>query len=327
MRVLSGLQTSGTGELHIGNYLGAVRQWIQLQDQNEVYYMLANLHAITVPMDPKAVKENVYKMTAMVLALGVDPEKSTLFVQSMVPEHAELTWILNTMAYMGELRRMTQFKDKAGQDQDAVSAGLFDYPVLMAADILLYQANMVPVGQDQKQHLELARNLAERFNNRFGEIFTVPEPHIPKDAARIMSLTDPTKKMSKSLGPDSYIGLLDKPNTIQDKLRKAVTDSENLVRFDVENKPGLSNLLIILSLITHQSLEGLTTHYKDQGYGQFKDDLAAALEKFLTPVQERYERLMKDRDSLEKTLRDGSKKAQTLASEILSKVKEKMGIL
>lgn len=326
MKVLSGIQTSGSGELHIGNYLGAVRQWIELQENNEVYYMLANLHAVTVPLGPSAAKENVSKMAALLLALGVDPQKSTLFVQSLVPAHAELAWLLNTLAYMGELRRMTQFKDKAGIEHDSVSVGLFDYPVLMAADILLYQAESVPVGDDQKQHLELARQLAQRFNQRFGRIFTVPEPFIPADAARIMGLDNPTKKMSKSFGPNNYLGLLDDMPTIRGKMKKAVTDSANEVRFDPAAKPAITNLLTIFSALTKRSIKDLEKDYGSTGYGRFKTDLGEAVIAFLAPIQERYQSIMADQVKLEQLLRQGSAKAQLTAGLTLKKSKERMGI-
>jgi tryptophanyl-tRNA synthetase len=327
MRVLSGVQTSGTGELHIGNYLGAIKQWIELQDGNDVFYMLANLHAITVPIDPEAAKENVYKIAALYLALGLDPKKATIFVQSLVHEHAELAWLLNNIAYMGEMRRMTQFKDKAGDDQEGVTVGLFDYPVLMAADILLYQAGQVPVGDDQKQHLELTRNLAERFNNKYGQTFTVPEYYAPKEGARIMGLNNPDKKMSKSLGPDNYISLLDTPEQIREKMKKAVTDSDNLVKFDKENKPGVSNLLVIFSAVANRSIEDLENDYGSTGYGRFKNDLAEALISFLTPIQEKYHTVITDRAMLDEVLSEGSKKAQAVAAQTLEDVKTKMGIL
>ncbi len=326
MRVLSGIQTSGNGELHIGNYLGAIKQWISLQDKNEAFFMLANLHAITVPFEPEAIRNNAYKMTALYLALGLNPDQATIFLQSMVHEHAELAWLLNTLTYMGELRRMTQFKDKAGEDQEAVSVGLFAYPVLQAADILLYQADQVPVGEDQKQHIELTRNIAERFNNRFGQTFTLPEPAIPQTVARIMGLDNPTKKMSKSLGEDNYISLLDDPARIREKMKRAVTDSDNSVRFDPEQKPAISNLLVIFSAVTDQSIESLATHYQSAGYGQFKNDLAEALISFLEPVQAKYQKIITDQTELDRLLKQGAEKAQAVAHHTLADVKQKMGI-
>lgn len=328
MRVLSGITTSGQGELHLGNYVGAVKQHIELQNDNEVYYMMANLHAITVPHAPEQVKENVYKIAALYLALGLDPEKSTLFVQSLVPAHTELTWLLNTIAYMGEMRRMTQFKDKAGDDQDAVSVGLFDYPVLQAADILLYRPDIVPVGEDQKQHIELTRNLAERFNNRFGDTFVLPEPHIPQKAARIMGLDNPTKKMSKSASStDNYISLLDPADTIQSKMKRAVTDSDNAVRYDKEAKPAISNLLVIFEAISGRGIESLENEYGTTGYGRFKNDLADVIIDFLAPVQSKYQAIITDRSGLDALLRGGSEKASVVAKKTLTLAKEKMGVL
>ncbi len=327
MRVLSGIQTSGTGELHIGNYIGAVKQWIEFQDAHEAYYMLANLHAITVPIEPDVTRDNVYKVAALYLALGLDPKKSTIFVQSKVHEHAELGWLLNCVAYMGEMKRMTQFKDKAGDDQEGVSVGLFDYPVLMAADILLYNPQLVPVGDDQKQHVELTRNLAERFNNKYGKTFAIPDVYTPDHAARIMGLDNPMKKMSKSLGPNNYISLLDDPAKIREKMKKAVTDSESEVRFDKEKKPAVSNLLTIFSVVTNRSIEDLEKDYGTTGYGRFKNDLAEALVAFLEPVQQKYQVIISDKSELEKVLAEGSARAQELAAKTLQDAKNRMGIL
>lgn len=326
MRVLSGITTSGNGEAHIGNYLGAMKQHIELQDQHEVFYMLANLHAITVPLDPSAVKENVYKIAAMYLALGLDVSKATLFVQSLVPAHAELAWLLNSIAYMGEMKRMTQFKDKAGDDQEAVSVGLFDYPVLMAADILLYQAQIVPVGDDQKQHVELTRNLADRFNNRYGETFVLPEPYIPEKAARIKGLDNPAKKMGKSHGAMNYLGLTDDEPTIREKIKRAVTDSDTEVRYDLTQKPAISNLLVIFSAVTGRSIEDLENDYRTTGYGRFKNDLAEASVAYIDPIRTRYEQILADKTALDKILQTGSAKAQEVADQTLRLVKDKMGI-
>lgn len=325
-RVLSGMQPSGNGELHLGNYLGAAKQWVALQEEYDAYYMIVNMHAITVPYDPEILKENVYKVAALYMALGVDPQKSTIFVQSLVPEHTELTWLLNQVATMGELRRMTQFKDKA-EDQENASVGLFDYPVLMAADILLYQTNLVPVGEDQKQHLELTRNLAERFNNRFGQTFVVPEPHIPTESARIMGLDNPAKKMSKSAGPDNFISVLDTPEMIREKLKKAVTDSDNQVRYDKEHKPAISNLLTIFSAVSGKTIDELTQQYGSAGYGTFKNDLAEATISFLEPIQAKYGAIMADRAALDSLLKEHSHKAQQVAQETMRAAKDKMGVL
>ncbi len=327
MRVLSGMQPTGNGELHIGNYLGAAKQWIELQNDHDAFYMIVNLHAITVPYQPEILRDNVFKLAAIYLALGLDPAKATIFVQSLVPEHAEMTWLLNCVTTMGELRRMTQFKDKTGDNQEAGSVGLFDYPVLMAADILLYRANLVPVGDDQKQHLELTRDLAERFNSRFKASLIIPEPLIPENLARIMALDNPTKKMSKSGAPDSFISLLDSADKIREKMKVAVTDSENVVRFDRENKPAISNLLTIFSAISGQSVEALASTYGSGGYGHFKADLAEVLINFLSPVQARYQTFYDDQAQLEQILRAGSAKAQNEAAATLATAKTQMGLL
>jgi tryptophanyl-tRNA synthetase len=319
------MQPSGNGELHIGNYLGAAKQWVDLQNDHDAFYMIVDLHAITVPYEPAVLKENIYKIAALYLALGVDPAKSTIFVQSHLPAHSEMAWLLNTITSMGELNRMTQFKDKGGESENS-SAGLFNYPVLMAADILLYQANLVPVGEDQKQHLELTRNLAERFNSRFGQTFTVPDYYAPENAARIMGLDNPAKKMSKSLGPDNYIGLLDDSPRIREKLKKAVTDSDGIVRFDKENKPAISNLLTIFSAVSGRSVQDLEQQYASSGYGVFKDDLAEATVAFLTPIQERYNTLINDKSQLDAILNEGAEKAATVASATLAAAQTKMGL-
>ncbi len=327
MRVLSGIQTSGNGELHIGNYIGAIKQWIALQDEHEAFYMLANLHAITVPNEPEVIKENVYKGLALYLALGLDPKKATIFAQSMVPAHAELTWLLNTVAYMGEMRRMTQFKDKAGDDQEAVSVGLFDYPVLMAADILLYKANQVPVGDDQKQHIELARNLADRFNKRYGETFVLPEPMMPAGGSRIMALDNPEKKMSKSGNFENFLSLLEDTDKIREKVMKAVTDSDNTVRYDPENKKAISNLLTIFSAVSDRPVSEIEADFAGKGYGEFKTALAEAVIAFVRPIQEKYRMFSQDQTGLDKILYEGAEKASLVANETLRRVKDKMGIL
>lgn len=328
MRILSGIQTSGNGELHIGNYIGAVKQWIDLQEQSDdTYYMLANLHALTVPIEPEVARENVYKITALYLALGLDPAKTTIFAQSMVPAHAQLCWIFSTLTHMGELKRMTQFKDKAGQDTEGVSVGLFAYPVLQAADILLYQPTAVPVGEDQRQHIELTRNIAERFNHRYGPTFTVPDPLIPAAGARIMGLDDPSRKMSKSLGANNYISLLDDPATIVEKMKKAVTDSENEVRYDPKVKPAISNLLTIFSAITDLSTAELEGRLQNAGYGQFKTQLSEALIEFLAPVQAKYAGLISDRPLLEKILATGAAQASVTANTTLQLVRERVGLV
>lgn len=321
--IFSGIQPSGT--LTLGNYLGAMRQFIELQDDNHCYFCVVDQHAVTVPQDPKTLKENIRSLAALYLASGIDPEKSTLFIQSEVPAHTELGWMLQSMTYMGELERMTQFKDKA-QGRDAVSSALFTYPALMAADILLYNTELVPVGDDQTQHLELTRDLAERFNNRFGDTFTVPNIQIPKVGARIMSLQDPSKKMSKSdENQRGFISMLDTPKQIEKKLKSAMTDSEGIVKFDKINKPGVSNLLTILSSCTGETIEVLEDKFKGKGYGDFKGAVVDAVQGILIPIQERYEALINS-DELDHILDQGAIKASDQANIILNKAKNKMGL-
>lgn len=323
-KIFSGIQPSG--ELTIGNYLGAIRQFVQLQEDNDCFFCVVDLHAITVPQEPKELKNNIRSLAALYLASGINPEKSTLFIQSDVPAHTELSWILQSMSYMGELERMTQFKDKS-DGRDAVSSALFTYPALMASDILLYDAEIVPVGDDQTQHLELTRNLAERFNNRFGETFVVPEIRIPEVGARIMSLQDPTKKMSKSDENErSYISMLDTPKQIKRKVNSAVTDSDGIVKYDRENKPGVSNLLDIYSSCTGETIEQLETKFTGKGYGDLKAGTAEAVINLLSPIQEKYEELIHSEDLLDETLALGAKHANEIANHTLVKVKKKMGL-
>ncbi|HLR41358.1 MAG TPA: tryptophan--tRNA ligase, partial [Virgibacillus sp.] len=272
--IFSGIQPSGT--LTIGNYLGAMRQFVPLQDEHQCYFCIVDEHAITVPQDRLKLRHNIRSLATLYLASGIDPEKATLFIQSEVPAHTQLSWILQSISYIGELERMTQFKDKS-TGKDAVSAGLLTYPPLMAADILLYNTDLVPVGDDQKQHLELTRNLAQRFNNRYNDIFTTPEISIPEVGARIMSLQDPTKKMSKSDENErGFISMLDEPKKIEKKVKSAVTDSEGIVKYDKENKPGISNLLTIYASCTGESVEALEQKYEGKGYGDFKQGVADA---------------------------------------------------
>lgn len=321
--ILSGIQPSGT--LTIGNYLGAIKQFIELQKDHNCYYMIVDQHAITVPQDPKELRENTRSLAALYLASGVDPERATLFIQSEVSAHSELAWMLQSITYMGELERMTQFKDKAEQ-QESVSSALFTYPALMAADILLYDVDVVPVGDDQTQHLELTRDLAERFNNRFGEIFTIPEIRIPKTGARIMSLQDPTKKMSKSdQNQQGFISMLDEPKVIQRKINRAVTDSDGVVKYDKENKPGISNLLDIYASCTGESIQELEQKYEGKGYGDFKKGVAKAVIDLLEPIQKRYKDLVHS-DELDEILDEGAKKASLKANEMLEKAKKGMGL-
>ncbi|KHO62564.1 MULTISPECIES: tryptophan--tRNA ligase [Thermoanaerobacter] len=322
-RVFSGVQPSG--DIHIGNYLGAMRQFVALQEDYECFFCVVDLHALTVPQDPIKLKENTIELAGLYLAIGLDPKKVTLFVQSHVSAHAELAWLLQCMTYFGELSRMTQFKEKS-KGKETVSVGLFTYPDLMAADILLYNTDYVPVGEDQKQHLELTRDIAQRFNNRFGETFVVPEPMILKFGARIMSLTDPTKKMSKSdSDQNNRINLLDEPSTIKKKIMRAVTDSETEIRLDWENKPGVSNLLTIYSLFTGMEIEEVVNKFKGEGYGTLKKELAEVVIDKLTVIQKNYKDL--SRDYVLKVLKEGAERAQAVAEKTLKEVKEKMGLI
>lgn len=326
-RVLfSGIQPSG--QLLIGHYLGAIKNWVHLQDEFDCLFALVDLHAITVPQDPNILRDRCYELVALYIACGIDPKKNILFVQSQVKAHAELGWILNCFTYMGELQRMTQFKDKSKRHETNINVGLFDYPVLMAADILLYNTNLVPVGDDQKQHLELTRDLAIRFNNRFGDIFTVPEPYIPPVGGRIMSLQDPLKKMSKSdEDPNSYIALLDSPDTIRQKLKRAVTDSGKEIHFDSEQKPGIANLLTIFSILTQQSIPDIEQHFKNKGYGDFKRETAEAIIEFLAPLQKKYHELRQDESTLRAILKQGALEASRRANAMLKKVHDALGFI
>lgn len=321
--IFSGIQPSGT--LTIGNYLGALRNFVPLQDDHQCYFCIVDEHAITVPQDRLKLRHNIRSLAALYLASGIDPEKSTLFIQSEVAAHTQLSWILQSISYIGELERMTQFKDKS-TGKDAVSAALLTYPPLMAADILLYKTDQVPVGEDQKQHLELTRNLAQRFNNRFNDIFTIPEVSIPKVGARIMSLQDPTRKMSKSdENEKGFISMLDEPKKIEKKVKSAVTDSEGIVRFDKENKPGVSNLLTIYSSCTGESIKTLEEKYQDKGYGDFKQGVANAVIGVLKPIQDRYEALVNS-EELDEILDQGADKAALTANKTLFKAKKAMGL-
>ncbi|RSM71279.1 tryptophan--tRNA ligase [Amycolatopsis sp. WAC 01375] len=327
-RVLSGIQPTADS-FHLGNYLGALRQWVRLQDTHDTFYMVVDLHAITVEQDPKVLRDRTRRSAAQLLALGVDPARSALFVQSQVPEHAQLGWVLECQTGFGEASRMTQFKDKAAkQGTDRASVGLFTYPVLQAADILLYQANEVPVGEDQRQHLELTRNLAQRFNNRYGKTFTVPEPHIVKDTAKIYDLQDPTAKMSKSSSTgNGLIELLEDPKKSAKKVRSAVTDTGREIVFDTENKPGVSNLLTILSALTDQPVAELQNAYEGKGYGDLKKGVAEAFVEWVTPVQERVQSYLDDVTELDKALALGAQRAREVASVTLRNVYENIGFL
>ena len=324
--VLSGIQPSG--RLTLGNYLGAIKNWVPLSETYACYYMLVDLHAITVRQDPKVLRERCYEFLALYIACGLDPAKNTLFVQSHVPAHSRLSWILNCYTQMGELNRMTQFKDKSAKHVDNINAGLFDYPVLMAADILLYQAHAVPVGDDQKQHLELTRDVATRFNNIYGEVFRIPEPMIPPVGARIMSLKEPTKKMSKSDEAETNaIYLLDPVDTIVRKIKKAEMDSGNEIRFDIAEKPGVSNMMSILSATSGESFDSIVERYNGQGYGKFKQAVADAVVACLEPVQTRYRGIREDIDGLQRVLRDGAARASSAADATLARVHDVLGFI
>ncbi len=321
-RIFSGAQP--TGELHIGNYLGALKNWVALQSEYESFYCIVNLHAITLPQEPKGLRQKTLDLARIYLAAGVDPVTATIFIQSDVPEHAELTWVLSCNARMGELERMTQFKDKGKGNSERAGVGLFTYPILMAADILLYQTDLVPVGQDQKQHLELSRDLAIRFNRDFGETFKIPEPYIPKAGASIKSLQDPLKKMSKSdENVKGSIFLMDAPETIMKKIKSAVTDSGADISFD-DSRPAINNLLTIYQLVTGKSSEECVAHFEGKGYGQFKGELAEATVEYLRPFQDRVKHYT-DED-LGEILKNGADKARTIASATLADVYHKTGI-
>ncbi|KOT36615.1 tryptophanyl-tRNA synthetase [Streptomyces caelestis] len=327
-RVLSGIQPTA-GSFHLGNYLGAVRQWVALQETHDAFYMVVDLHAITVPQDPAELRANTRLAAAQLLAAGLDPDRCTLFVQSHVPEHAQLAWVMNCLTGFGEASRMTQFKDKsAKQGADRASVGLFTYPVLQVADILLYQAGEVPVGEDQRQHIELTRDLAERFNGRFGETFTMPKAYILKETAKIYDLQDPTVKMSKSAStPKGLINLLDEPKTTAKKVRSAVTDTDTVIRYDVVEKPGVSNLLTIYSTLTGADIPELEEKYAGKGYGALKTDLAEVMVEFVTPFKERTQQYLDDPETLDSILAKGAEKARAVAAETLSRAYDRVGFL
>ncbi|GAA2683297.1 tryptophan--tRNA ligase [Streptomyces aculeolatus] len=327
-RVLSGIQPTA-GSFHLGNYLGAVRQWVALQDTHDAFYMVVDLHAITVPQDPKELRDSTRLAAAQLLAAGLDPERCTLFVQSHVPEHAQLGWVMNCLTGFGEASRMTQFKDKAAKQGTAnTTVGLFTYPILQIADILLYQADAVPVGEDQRQHIELTRDLAERFNGRFGRTFTVPAPYILKETARIYDLQDPTVKMSKSASsPKGLINLLDEPKSSAKKIRSAVTDTDTEIRYDPEAKPGVSNLLTIYSTLTGAPVTELEQKYTGKGYGALKTDLAEVVTEWVTPFRSRTQDYLDDPETLDSLLAKGAEKARAVAAETLAEAYDKVGFL
>lgn len=327
MRILSGIQP--TGQFHLGNYLGALKHWVRLQEDetNECFYAIVDLHALTTVHDAEILKENTKDAQIAMLALGFSPGKSTLFIQSRVPQHTELAWILSTLTPLGELERMTQFKDKSKQvGKTGINAGLLTYPTLMAADIILYNPNYVPVGEDQIQHLELTRGLAEKFNKNYGEIFTLPKAVTKKEMARIMSLQDPAKKMSKSLGPQHYVGLFEDEKSIRDKIKTAVTDSGNEVKYDPKNRPAVSNLLSIYSGVTDKPIKDIEKSFSGKGYADFKTELAEAVVNHLRPIRERYEYLKQNPAEAEHAFGSGSERAKLEAEKTMKKVRRAVGL-
>jgi len=327
-RVLSGIQPTADS-FHLGNYLGAIRQWVALQDSHDAFYCVVDLHAITVEQDPKLLRQRTRVAAAQLMAAGIDPGRSTLFVQSHVPEHAQLAWVLTCMTGFGEAGRMTQFKDKSGKQGSAnTNVGLFTYPMLMAADVLLYNADEVPVGEDQRQHLELTRDLAQRFNGRYGDYFTVPDPYIIKATGKITDLQEPGAKMSKSASsPAGIIELLDDPAKSAKKIRSAVTDTGREIIFDPAGKPGIANLLTIYSALTARSIDDLVTAYEGHGYGDLKKDLGQVVADFLAPIQQRTRTFLDDPAQLDKLLAIGAEKARAVASKTLADVYDKIGFL
>lgn len=325
MRVFSGIRPSG--QLHIGNYLGAMRQWIKLQEIHDCIFCIVDLHAITTPYEPEELPENIKEAAIVYLAAGIDPEKSTFFVQSKIKEHSELAWLLGTIIPTGDLLRMTQYKEKSQELREGPKAGLLNYPILMAADILLYQAELVPVGKDQQQHVELAREIARKFNRKFGKTFKMPEVFLPKMGAKIMSLENPRKKMAKSEGKESYIALLDSSKTIKEKIMKAVTDPGKEIKYDPQRKPGISNLLTIYSLFSEKSLKEIEKEFKGKGYEEFKKSLAQLLIEKLEPFKIKQKELLKKEEYLQKILDEGAKKAKVLAQSTMKEVSQKMGLI
>ncbi|MDR0396573.1 MAG: tryptophan--tRNA ligase [Oscillospiraceae bacterium] len=320
----SGIQPSGM--LTIGNYIGSLSRFKQLEDEYDCIYCIVDMHAITVRQNPSALRRQISELAALYLAVGIDPDKSILYCQSHVSEHAELAWVLNCYAYMGELQRMTQFKDKSSKHAENINAGLFTYPVLMASDILLYQSSAVPVGADQKQHLEITRDIAIRFNNIYGKVFTVPEAYIPKIGAKILSLQDPSRKMSKSDPDDTFIGMLDTPEAIRRKMKRAVTDSGSEIRFDPDEKPGVSNLITMLSILTNQSIPSIEEVFAGKGYGALKAAAADACVEALAPIQAEHKRWTSDPAELYRVLKGGAERASRIAARTMGKVRAKVGL-
>ena len=322
-RILSGIQPTGTPTL--GNYIGAMRNWKLLEDEYDCLYMVADLHTITVRQEPAKFRQNAMQMLGLLLASGLDPKKSVLFFQSHVHQHAELAWLLDCYTYMGEMSRMTQFKDKSAKHADNINCGLFTYPVLMAGDILLYQANLVPVGKDQTQHLEICRDIAQRVNGLYGNVFTIPEGYYSKVGGRVQSLQDPARKMSKSDAEDSFISVLDTPDVIRRKYRRAVTDSLASIRFDPENQPGVSNLLSIICALTGEDMEKVVASFEGKGYGDLKAAVTDVTIETLAPIQAEFARVMKDKKYMEEVYREGAQRAGAIAERTLQKLMKKIG--
>ncbi len=324
MRIFSGIRP--TGDIHIGNYLGAIKQWIELQEKNECVFCIVDLHAITTPYKPEEMQKNIFEAAIIYLAAGINPEKSIIFVQSQVKEHTELAWLLNTITPMGELQRMTQFKEKAKKHPEYVNAGLFNYPVLMAADILLYKTQAVPVGKDQEQHVELARSIAKKFNQKFGETFLEPKLLIPKTGAKIMSLVNPKKKMSKSDEPKSYISLFDTPEDIKKKIMTATTDSGKDIIYNITKKPGISNLLTIYSLLTNKTTQEIEKQFKEKNYSELKKSLAEVTINYLEPFRRKQKELLSKDDYVKEILNKGKAKAEIIAEITIQEARKKMGL-
>lgn len=325
MRVLSGIQP--TGQIHIGNYLGAIKQWVQLQEKNECVFFISDLHSLTIPYEPKELQKNILEVAATFLAAGINPEKSIFFVQSQVKEHTELCWLLNTVCPIGDLQRMTQYKEKTKQFKKDINAGLLDYPVLMAADILLYKTDAVPVGKDQIQHVELTRTIARKFNQKFGKTFTEPKAILPKIGAKIMALNNPKKKMSKSLGAESYISLFENPEKIRKKIMSAITDTGKEIKYNFGRKPGISNLLTIYSLFSGKTIKETEKIFKGKGYAYFKKSLADLLIDYLESFRRKKRELLSREIYIQETLKKGAKQAEIIAQFTISEVRKKMGLV
>lgn len=323
MRVFSGIQP--TGKIHIGNYLGAIKHWVELQEKHECVFSIVDLHSLTIPYDPANLQERIIETAITHIAAGIDPDKAIFFVQSQVKEHSELAWLLNTVCPVGELSRMTQYKEKAKQFKKNINAGLLNYPVLQTADILLYQANLVPIGQDQKQHLELAADIARRFNQRFGETFIIPRPDIPKLGAKIMALNDPKKKMSKSV-PESCLFLFDEPKEIKKKIMAAVTDTGKEIKYDAKRKPGIANLLTIYSLLSGEQIKKIEKKFANKGYAEFKQSLTEIIINYLEPFRRKQKELINREIYLKEILEKGARRAQTIAQANITEIKRKMGL-